>query len=317
MRILFNKSGFTGKQPANGRNIAEKPVSFLEDGFFKFMLTANTEDSREALRSLLSACIRREISHVQIANNDLISKNDEAKKSRIDVHVTFNDGEAADLEMQMSRTNDDLKTRAAYYAAQLLANQPGRGKKYREIKRVYQIFFYDFELFAGSSKMPRRYFFMEETEHDRLTHVSEIIFYELPKMEKHVNNIINGKENIKNLPKDIKWCLYFKYRHEKWARSLIKNLCIEEEGIMCAEKSTYKMSRSYRKFANNLSKMKYELDHQFDIEDAREEAKTVGIAEGRAEGIIAGRAEGVQDERKRILDLLDQGLTVEELKKRL
>ena len=71
-------------------NIAQgKPLSVLDDVVFKAMLTSDTEDSREALRSLLSACTRREISTVQVVNNDLIPAHLAAKSPRLDVHVTL------------------------------------------------------------------------------------------------------------------------------------------------------------------------------------------------------------------------------------
>ena len=38
-----------------------EPLSVMDDMVFKAMLSSDTEDSREALRLLLSACIRREV----------------------------------------------------------------------------------------------------------------------------------------------------------------------------------------------------------------------------------------------------------------
>ena len=87
-----------------------KPLSVLDDIVFKTMLTSDTDDSREALRCLLSACTKREVSKVKILNNELLPSHLEAKSPRLDVHVTFNDGEVADLEMQMSKSGDDLRT---------------------------------------------------------------------------------------------------------------------------------------------------------------------------------------------------------------
>jgi predicted transposase/invertase (TIGR01784 family) len=193
-------------------NVAKgKPLCIMDDIVFKAMLSSDTEDSREALRHLLSACIRREVANVQVINNDLIPPHLDAKASRLDVHVTFNDGEAADLEMQMDKSGDDLKTRAAYYTTILMSGQSRRGHTYREIKRVYQIFFLNCVLFPNSNKFPRRYFYMEEEEHDRLTNATEIIFYELPKLESQVRNILAGKVDINSLPEDKKWCMFMKY----------------------------------------------------------------------------------------------------------
>jgi len=233
----------------------------MDDIVFKAMLASDTEDSREALRHLLSACIHREISTVQVINNDLIPTHLDAKASRLDVHVTFNDGEAADLEMQMDKSADDLKTRAVYYAAMLMSGQSRKGRVYGEIKRVYQIFFLNCVLFPNSNKLPRRYFYMEEKEHDRLTDVTEVIFYEMPKLESKVQDILTGKVKINNLPDDEKWCIYFKYRHQKQTAELIEKLYSKEEGIMLAERAVTGVSRDYKRFARWMAITKNRMEH--------------------------------------------------------
>ena len=97
----------------------DEPLSIMEDMVFKAMLTSDNEDSREALRSLLSACTKRPVTNVRVMNNDLIPAHLDAKAVRVDVNVTFNDGESADLEMQIRKTNDDLRARAEINTAML------------------------------------------------------------------------------------------------------------------------------------------------------------------------------------------------------
>jgi hypothetical protein len=41
----------------------------------------------------------------------------------LDVHVTFNDGEQADIEMQVNRSDDDLKAHSLLYASRLFESQ--------------------------------------------------------------------------------------------------------------------------------------------------------------------------------------------------
>jgi predicted transposase/invertase (TIGR01784 family) len=243
------------------KNAAEgKPLSIMDDAVFKAMLSADNDDSREALRSLLSACTRRKVATVQITRNDLVPAHMEAKSARLDVNVTFNDGEAANLEMQMKKSEDNLKDRAAFYTAMLQTSQPGRGRRYREIKRVYQIFFLNCELFPDSEKLSRRYSYREEEEHDRLTEATEIIFYELPKLEKKMQKILAGTIDMSLLPEDEKWCMYMKYRHEEQTSELIEQLCQKEEGIMRAERATYWVSRDYEKAIRRMNIIKNEMD---------------------------------------------------------
>jgi len=264
-----------------------KHLCVMNDIVFKTMLTSDSEDSHEALRSLLSACTHREVSGVRVKNSELLPAHLNAKLTRFDIHVTFNDGESADLEMQLCRPEDDLKKRAVQYTAMLMSGQSRRGRYYREIKRVYQIFFLNFILFPNSDKLPRRYFYMEEEEHDRLTNATEIIYYEMPKLEQKVKDILAGKMDMKNLSGEEKWCTFMKYRHENWAGKLIEELSLKEEGIMRAEMVAERIDRDYEKFARRLAEEKNRLD----IALRREAIRQASLAEGRAEGREEGHTE--------------------------
>ena len=281
---FFNNSRYSGelKRLARENTRLGKPLSVLDDVVFKAMLTTDSEDSREALRSLLSACTRREVSKVQVINNDLVPSHLTAKSARLDVHVTFNDGEAADLEMQIGKSGDDLAKRAALYAAMLLSAQSRKGNQYKEIKRVYQIFFLNCILFPESDKLPHRYQYLEETEHTRLTDAVEIIFYELPKLERRIQRAAERKEN-NSLLEDEKWCIFLKYRHEEWAADLITKLCREDKGIMYAEKTLTRVSRDYRRYAREMAIMKNSMDRASELYSARLEGQAEGILETNLE----------------------------------
>jgi len=248
-----------------------KPLNIMDDAVFKSMLTANNEDSRIALRSLVSACTRRKVTEVQVLNSELIPVHRNAKQSRLDVHVTFNDGETANIEMQTNKSNDDLCKRAEYYATVILAGQLPKGKMYKDIKRVYQIFFLNFILFPQSGKFPRRYFYQEAEEHERLSDTTEIIFYELPKLEQQFRDFQAAKIETKNLTEEEKWCIYIKYRHEENTDVLIERICQKEEGIMHAEKAVKKVSRDLRMYARRVAEMKYAVDTSMSYTTAREE----------------------------------------------
>jgi len=289
MKTFFKRSRSERKLKADIRrllreNAAEgKPLSVMNDVVFKAMLTANNDDSRGALRSLLSACTHRQISEVKITNNDLIPAHLDAKAVRLDVNVTFNDGEAANMEMQMDLSGDNLKDRAALHTAMLQASQPSRGRKYYDIKRVYQIFFINDILFPGSDKLPRRYSYREEVEHDRLTEKTEIIFYEMPKLEQKIQKILAGTLDMGHLPEDEKWCIYMKYRQEKRALELIEQLYRKEEGIMQAERAVQGISRDYLKAIRRMNIMKNELERNQRIYDLKEKSRAEGRAEGQSE----------------------------------
>jgi len=333
--------------PAREKNAGETPLNVMEDVVFKAMLTSDTDVSRETLRRLLCVCTRREVSAVRVTNNDLVPPHKEGKTPRLDVHVTFNDGESADLEMQINKTDDDLKARAELYAAMLLSGQPRRGCKYEEIKRVYQIFFLNCVIFPDSGKLPQRFSYREETEHHRLSEISEIIFYELPKLERRVREITAGKTAVKtdDLSEEEKWCIFMRYRHEKRAAKLVEKLYREEEGIMLAEKAVKGISRDYLKFAREMAETKNRIERQYRLYKAEKEGLEKGMAQGLERGMAQGLEKGMEkgikkgikkgmekgmvqgmekgmaagrnEERQRFLEMLDLGLPVEEIKQRL
>ena len=260
-----------------------KPLSIMEDAVFKAMLSADTEDSNEALRCLLSACTGRKVVFARVINTELIPAHLDGKTPRLDVLVTFNDGEVANLEMQMRKSNDDLKKRAVIHAAMLLAGQSRRGKGYNVIKHVYQIFFLNCNLFPESTKFSHHYSYREKNDNSQLSDVTEIIFYEMQKLENQVKDVLEGKIDIKSLPEDEKWCMYMKYRHEQHAARMIENLYRQEEGIMRAEKAVNGISRNYLRYMRKMSDIKDSMDRAMDIANMKKYARAEGLAEGKAE----------------------------------
>jgi hypothetical protein len=70
---------------------------------------------------------------------------------------------------------------------------------------------------------------------------------------------------------------------------------------MFAERAVKGISRDYRKFARQMAIIKNRMDRAQMLYDAREE----------------GHAEGRNEERQYLLEMLDQGLSIEEIKQRL
>ena len=291
MKTLFNHPWFIPrdiKRLARENAASGKILNPMRDTVFKAILTDDSEDSRLALRSLLSHCIRRPVKTVRVLNNELVPEHLAGKTVRLDLHLTFNDGEQAGLEMQMEHSADDLKARAALYAARMLSGQAKKGGRYKDIKRVYQIFFLNAVLFPESEKLPRRYSLMEQTEHDKLNELQEIIFYELPKLEQR----IQAQNNLENLPGEQKWCIFFKYRQDETMRPLIAEICRQEEGIMHADRALAKVSRDMEKWARALFREKAEMDYYSELYCARDQGKAEGLAEGMTKGKAEGIAEG-------------------------
>jgi predicted transposase/invertase (TIGR01784 family) len=285
--LPFTRSNAEIRRQAKEDAAQGKPLSPTIDFVFKTLFSEKDEDSREALRLLLSSCIHRPVRTLKLQNTEILPTFLLGKLFRLDVHVTFNDGEQADIEMQVNRSNDDLKARSLLYASRLLESQLGRGEDFKDAKRVYVIFFMDFILFPQSAKVPRRYVFMEETEHDRLNELIEVIYYEMPKTADAVREYFEGKETLKTLPTEQKWCIYFKYREKEGMEPLIDELLYEEEGIMRADRALKKIERDQEKRARAIFWDNQRLVRNSDMRAAKEK----GREEGRLEGSMASREE--------------------------
>jgi predicted transposase/invertase (TIGR01784 family) len=289
--IPFTRSYAEIRRLARENAAQAKPLSPTIDFVFKTLFSGKDEDSREALRLLLSSCIHRPVLDLRLQNTEMLPNFLLGKLFRLDVHVTFNDGEQADVEMQVNRSNDDLKARSLLYASRLLESQLGRGEDFRDAKRVYVIFFLDLVLFPQSAKVPRRYILMEETEHDRLNELIEVVYYEMPKTADAVREYFKGKETLRTLPTEQKWCIYFKYRVEEGMEPLIDELRREEEGIMRADRALKKIERDREKRARAIFWDNQRLVRNSDMHAAEEKGRNEGRIEGRQEGSMARQEE--------------------------
>ncbi|GHV43073.1 hypothetical protein AGMMS49546_23610 [Spirochaetia bacterium] len=188
-----------------------------------------------------------------------------------------------------------------------------RGEKYREAKRVYQIFFLNCELFPGSDKVPRRYFAMEETEHDKLSQDLEIIIYEMPKLKQVVKAYFEGRVELKNLSPEQKWCIYFRYKGNEKMESLIQELCKQEEGIMRADRALSKISRDQEKWAKALFREKAAMDYSSGLYAAGKAGEERGIATGyqRAEAKYTKLLE--EKDRETARKMKDDGLPTDKI----
>jgi hypothetical protein len=70
--------------------------------------------------AVLSSETRRPVAALSVKNNEFLPDLIAGKTIRVDARLDFNNGEKADLEMQMRKTSDDLKRRALVYGSKLL-----------------------------------------------------------------------------------------------------------------------------------------------------------------------------------------------------
>jgi len=116
------------------------------DIVFKAMLTSKCPESKKALIHFLCSVLQRNITQATVINNELANTGTHQKQSAFDIHVCFDEGDEADIEMQME-LKDNLVNRSEYCIAKLFSSQSIKGEAYEDIKKAYAIIIMNFTLF--------------------------------------------------------------------------------------------------------------------------------------------------------------------------
>jgi hypothetical protein len=132
----------------------------------------------------------------------------------------------------------------------------------------------------------------------------EIIFYELPKLKEKVRRVLEGVEGVENLSLEEKWCIYLKYHEEEGKSPLIEKLCLEEAGIMSAEKVLYEVSAEYEEWARALFREKAEMDYRSGMGNAYR--RGVKDTEIRAEAQAEARVQTVEQRAEARVQAVEQ-----------
>jgi len=271
-------------------------IDICYDIVFKAVFARNTPESQGALSKLVSALIDREVLVTSISANEPPVDSLRERQIRYDINCKTENGELINVEMSLNPERFE-PVKLEYHAAKLFSGQDIRGaeKTFDDLKQAYQI-----------AILAKEHFFLDESLFHCFEHYdpvrgvslngrSRIITLELAKLGEVVNKPIKGMNSKEH------WAYYFRYLTDKEKRLKINEILEVEEGIAMASEVLINVSKDEIERAYLMSKMKYELDLQSKLVGAKRE----GIAEGRNEG------------REEILDLLSQGLSIEEIKLRL
>jgi len=94
---------------------------------------------------------------------------------------------------------------------------------------------------------------------------------------------------------------------------MIEMVAVQNPEIRKAANTLYELSADEKVRTEYEARLKAWRDRAWMLDEATESGKEKGLAEGLARG----KAEGKAEERQYFLDLLAQGLSVEEIKQRL
>jgi predicted transposase/invertase (TIGR01784 family) len=248
------------------------------DAVFKAAFTQNTPQSREALRMLLTAILKRDLKVITITANEPPIQDLRDRCIRYDISITFNNGELANVEMTLWPTPHEV-LRLEYYAGRLFLNQDikGKDKSFRDLHRAYQISFIGKRRLFDDDELVHHFKYYDK-EHDMpLGGRTTIITLELEKLNRAL------KKPVAEMDAEERWSVFVRFCADKTKRGLINELLAQEEGIALVGQTIQGFTKEQIEYFHAMSKEKYELDIQCLETDARNEGRAEGRAEVQAE----------------------------------
>ena len=237
----------------------------------------DVEDCKELLQRILGI----EIARIELVEEQKSFKvNYSGKGIRIDVYVKDVDGNAYDIEMQLTDTGE-LDLRSRYYHSEMDSYQIKKGKKYKFLKQSIVIFVCGFDMFGENRSIYTFESICTDNHEIRLMDKRKTIFV----------NIYGDREGLKEDTVNLLEYLRTGEPTDTYTRSL------DEKVIEI---------RNDNEWRENYMTFEMKLDQRY------EEGQKAGIELGRTEGIELGRSEGIE---LVAANMLQENHSVEEIQK--
>jgi predicted transposase/invertase (TIGR01784 family) len=256
------------------------------DEVFKALFTNESEESRTALRCFLTAVLHKEVKDVELRPNEPPVLDDSDKVVRFDVSCTFNDGDAADVEMQGVNKYCSFGRRAEYLCARLLNSVLHRGDNWQTMPEVYQISLLNF-IFDKDDPAAVGHYRMRKNNGHLLSGIQTVIFLELPKIE------ALGDVPPEDLNSEQKWCKFFLDADNPLKQDYVGKLAAEG-GIMEAKKTLDRISSDWVLWKRELDRDVIESDRKTELQFMEEQGMKKGMERGMEKGMKEGMKKGLE-----------------------
>lgn len=264
-----------------------KKINFKNDIVFKEVFASEDDVSKTALKDLLSAYLKKDIVNVQIMKNEIRSSFFLQKETRMDINVIFNDGEMANIEMQLLNQKDRLNNRIVYYLAQLFLSQPMKGKSYDDLHNTYSILIANFTLL--NDEFEYHDFHLQDERKLQFSNLLHVIVIELNKVK---------EKNVETMDAIEGWNYFFRNYENEEKQSIIELIKKKWSGVAMAERKISQISQEQIDRINQIYDDLWNMEEQWRFDKAMEEKYETGKLEGKAEGleqgIDVGKAELIQ-----------------------
>ena len=272
-----------------------------ENGVFQAILTL--PEAYAALVGTVATYIELPVKSVTLRNNDAPARDRKAKREQYDINcsVDIGKGDQCNLEIQANPMKGDsnvnehrnIRWRSVYNLCHLHANQPGRGVRYGNFVRSYQIMLCHYKVFAFDNQLVERFTFRNQRGNE-LCEATTSIFVDLT-MAKEIAN-----KPVAEMSDAEAWSVFFSLGNDPRYNEVIVGLTKMEEGIAVAYNALLNISQDADERARFHSRMMWLQDREHEQAVAREE----GFEKGREEGLEKGR-EYTRAEYKPLIALKD------------
>jgi predicted transposase/invertase (TIGR01784 family) len=225
------------------------------------------------------------------------------KNQQLDVNCIINSGDQVDVEMQASRVEKDTAVnhlsfinKSIYYLTDLHSSQKSKGVDYCDLVRTYQVTFCTHQVFPQWPDFVNR-FSLRRPDGEQVSDQINMVVIEMNKLSDRL------KVPLENIPWLEAWSIFFNYADKPEYRDLINNLIISKKEIRMATELLMEISQDDREQAIMRSRRMYETDRFNELLRAEDR----GIAQGMKKGEESGAA--------RVLELLGQGVPIDEIKR--
>ena len=272
---------------------ARNQLNYSNDLFFKYALSREDEGSVYARNTIIER-----VTGIRVKESTVLNPNLDPGII-LDVHVKDEQNRHFNIEMQTTYKGLAEMMRFEFYGARALNNQLNSGKKYSDLKPVYQIIFID--EYAWNNRNLINQYQMRNEQGEKESYYPLILrtYIHMPA----INDIVREKEILRL--NDFEQLIYLFENNEK--NDILKS---KERLVKVFMDKYEEMQKDDELWSTAMAIQMGEARYRYGLEDSYEEGMKEGIMKGKEEGKIEGEKVGIHKGRiegkiSLLLQLLD------------
>ena len=252
---------------------ANTVLDYCNDVFFKYTLSREDEGSVYARNTIIERVTGIRVKESTVLNPNLDPGIIGKKRIILDVHVKDEQNRHFNIEMQTTCRGIAEMMRFEFYGARALNNQLNSGKKYKDLKPVYQIIFIDEYAWNNRNLINQYQMRNEQGENESYYPLILRTYIHMPA----INDIVREKEILRL--NDFEQLIYLFENNEK--NDILKS---KERLVKVFVDKYEEMQKDDELWSTAMAIQMGEARYRNGLRDSFEEGKAAGKMEGKLEG---------------------------------